>query len=239
MGEGPNRSGNSRRWITTAVEASLTRLQTDWIDLYQVRRPDPRRTSRRPCRSSPTLCTRARSARSAARPSPPSRSCRRTGPPNGTQRTHAVQDGAAAVLAPRPRHRAVRPSGLPDLPDGGPDLEPARLGLPVRQVPQGPAGRPDHGPRRAGARTLRPGPAGERGQPRGRRGPGGAGRGPRLQPAPARRRVPADTPSRDVGRDRASHHGAAAEPARRRHDDARRVHSRPHRRDCSPRHQRL
>src|SRR6266496_608847 len=40
MGEGRNRSGNSRRWILTAVEASLKRLRTDWIDLYQVHRPD-------------------------------------------------------------------------------------------------------------------------------------------------------------------------------------------------------
>jgi aryl-alcohol dehydrogenase-like predicted oxidoreductase len=40
MGEGRNRSGNSRRWITRAVEDSLRRLDTDWIDLYQVHRPD-------------------------------------------------------------------------------------------------------------------------------------------------------------------------------------------------------
>jgi aryl-alcohol dehydrogenase-like predicted oxidoreductase len=40
MGEGPNRGGNSRRWILSAVEASLQRLRTDWIDLYQVHRPD-------------------------------------------------------------------------------------------------------------------------------------------------------------------------------------------------------
>jgi aryl-alcohol dehydrogenase-like predicted oxidoreductase len=40
MGEGRNRGGNSRRWILTAVEASLKRLGTDWIDLYQVHRPD-------------------------------------------------------------------------------------------------------------------------------------------------------------------------------------------------------
>jgi aryl-alcohol dehydrogenase-like predicted oxidoreductase len=40
MGEGPNRSGNSRRWILNAVEASLQRLRTDWIDLYQIHRPD-------------------------------------------------------------------------------------------------------------------------------------------------------------------------------------------------------
>jgi aryl-alcohol dehydrogenase-like predicted oxidoreductase len=40
MGTGPNRSGNSRRWIVTAVEDSLRRLQTEWIDLYQIHRPD-------------------------------------------------------------------------------------------------------------------------------------------------------------------------------------------------------
>jgi aryl-alcohol dehydrogenase-like predicted oxidoreductase len=41
MGEDPNRRGNSRRWIVRAVEDSLRRLSTDWIDLYQVHRPDP------------------------------------------------------------------------------------------------------------------------------------------------------------------------------------------------------
>src|SRR3954447_7054396 len=36
----PNQAGNSRRWIIKEVENSLRRLQTDWIDLYQVHRPD-------------------------------------------------------------------------------------------------------------------------------------------------------------------------------------------------------
>ena len=40
MGEGRNRGGNSRRWILKAVEDSLRRMNTDWIDLYQVHRPD-------------------------------------------------------------------------------------------------------------------------------------------------------------------------------------------------------
>ena len=38
--EDPNHRGASRRWITQAVEGSLRRLQTDWIDLYQVGVPD-------------------------------------------------------------------------------------------------------------------------------------------------------------------------------------------------------
>jgi aryl-alcohol dehydrogenase-like predicted oxidoreductase len=41
MGADPNMAGNSRRWIMRAVEDSLRRLRTDWIDLYQVHRPDP------------------------------------------------------------------------------------------------------------------------------------------------------------------------------------------------------
>lgn len=41
MGDDPNHRGNSRRWIVTAVEHSLRRLQTDHLDLYQVHRPDP------------------------------------------------------------------------------------------------------------------------------------------------------------------------------------------------------
>ena len=40
MGDDPNHQGNSRRWIFRAVEDSLRRLKTDYIDLYQVHRPE-------------------------------------------------------------------------------------------------------------------------------------------------------------------------------------------------------
>ncbi|GAB2608053.1 aldo/keto reductase [Paractinoplanes abujensis] len=41
MGPGPNQRGSSRRYIVTALEASLRRLGVDHIDLYQMHHPDP------------------------------------------------------------------------------------------------------------------------------------------------------------------------------------------------------
>ena len=41
MSDNPLHRGGSRRWIMQAVDRSLTRLNTDYIDLYQIHRPDP------------------------------------------------------------------------------------------------------------------------------------------------------------------------------------------------------
>jgi aryl-alcohol dehydrogenase-like predicted oxidoreductase len=40
MGEDPNMRGGSRRWILREAENSLRRLGTDYIDIYQMHRPD-------------------------------------------------------------------------------------------------------------------------------------------------------------------------------------------------------
>lgn len=40
MGDGPNQSGLSRRWLIQAADASLARLGTDWIDLWYFHRDD-------------------------------------------------------------------------------------------------------------------------------------------------------------------------------------------------------
>src|SRR4051794_36561184 len=40
MGDDPNEFGNSRRWIVKEIDNSLRRLGTDWIDLYQIHRPE-------------------------------------------------------------------------------------------------------------------------------------------------------------------------------------------------------
>ena len=50
MGDDPNQFGNSRRWIVREVENSLRRLSTDWIDLYQIHRPEHGHRHRRDAR---------------------------------------------------------------------------------------------------------------------------------------------------------------------------------------------
>jgi len=80
-GGDPNKRGNSRRWVVQEVENSLRRLGTDWIDLYQVHRPD--RHNRRRGDAVPPLTDLQRQGQdqgvSAAPPSRRTSWSRRTG----------------------------------------------------------------------------------------------------------------------------------------------------------------
>ncbi|MFD7704529.1 aldo/keto reductase [Streptomyces caelestis] len=64
-GEGPHRSGGSRRRIIQAVEGSPKRLRTDCIDLHQIHHPDPLDVSHSP----PSLTRTNLRRRPAPRPS--------------------------------------------------------------------------------------------------------------------------------------------------------------------------
>jgi aryl-alcohol dehydrogenase-like predicted oxidoreductase len=72
-GSGVNHRGSSRVHLTSAIEASLRRLQTDRIDLYSCTPGTPTRRSRRPSPPSTTSSTRARRATWGSRTSPAGR----------------------------------------------------------------------------------------------------------------------------------------------------------------------
>ena len=167
-----------------AVEDSLRRLHTDWIDLYQIHRPDP---------ATDIEETLSR----AHRPRPPGQDPRlrlldvpgrgdRRGPPRRrAPRAAALPHRAAAVLDARPRDRDLGPAGLPALRDGRAGLEPARLRVPDRPHRKG---RPvDLTDGRAALTPDRFDPSlpGERRQARRGRAPGRARRRARLLAAGA------------------------------------------------------
>ena len=166
MGEGPNRGGVSRRWIITEVENSLRRLGTDWIDLYQMHRPDPATDIDETLGALTDLVQQGKiryigsssfsggeivEAQWAAR----------------ERRLRAVPHRAAAVLDPGARHRARRPAHRVAPRHGHPHLQPVGRRLAVgtlerRQLPTVP------GPPAAGG-AVRHGAAGEPAQARSRR----------------------------------------------------------------------
>ena len=102
MGEDPNRQGNSRRWITQAVEALLRRLQTDHLDLYQIHRPLPDADIEETLSVLTDLMREARCAPSGHRPSLLPKSWRlkgwqSTGAPPATSPQRKVNDAFGSL----------------------------------------------------------------------------------------------------------------------------------------------
>ena len=145
MGDEINHQGSSRRWIMKAVEDSLRRLDTDYIDLYQVHRP------REDTDVEETLSALTDLVRAGQDPllrllHVPGEPDRRGAVGGEGARPGALQDRAAALQHPRARDRGRRPAHRATARHGRHPVEPARRRVALGQVPQGRRARP---PRRA------------------------------------------------------------------------------------------
>ena len=133
MGDDPNRRGDSRRWIIQEVENSLRRLGTDWIDLYQIHRPDPDTDIDETLGALTDLVQQGKVRYIGS--SSFSGSADRRGPVGRARAAPgALPHRAAALLAARPRHRARRPADRAAPRHGHPHLQPARRRLAVGQL---------------------------------------------------------------------------------------------------------
>ena len=149
FGEDPNHRGASRRWITEAVEGSLRRLQTDWIDLYQVGVPDPNTDIDETLGALSDLvhAGKIRSFGASKVPASEIVEAQWTAERRGHGRFRTEQPPYSLA---DPRDRVRRAADLPAPRNGRHDLQPAGRGLAVGQIPQGPGGQ------RAGLRRSRP-----------------------------------------------------------------------------------
>ena len=102
MGDDPNELGNSRRWIVREVENSLRRLGTDWIDLYQIHRPEED-TDIDETLGALTDLVRAGKVRYIGSSTFPGEPDRRGAVGRRAPRARALRLRAAAVLDPGPR----------------------------------------------------------------------------------------------------------------------------------------
>ena len=136
MGEDPNQQGNSRRWIIRAVEDSLRRLGTDWIDLYQVHRLDPRTDIEETLSALSDLVHQGKVRYIGTSTFPASQIVEAQWVARD-RAPAALRHRAAAVLDPRPRRRGRRPAHVPAPRHGRHVLQPADRRLAVGPLAQG------------------------------------------------------------------------------------------------------
>ena len=178
MGDDPNQFGNSRRWIVAEVENSLRRLGTDWIDLYQIHRPEPDTDIDETLGALTDLVRAGKVRYIGSSTFPPSAivEAQWVAERRGRERFVCEQP---PVLDPRARRRGRRAADLPALRHGRHPVEPAGRRLADRALPQGP-GPARVAPRAAHPAALRHVAARQPGQARGRRCARAARRGGRA-----------------------------------------------------------
>ena len=193
MGEGANRRGTSRRWIIQEVESSLRRLDTDWIDLYQIHRHEPGTDIDETLGALTDLIRQGKVRYVGSSTFAPSVivEAQWIAHDRSLQRYRLR---AAAVLDPRPRHRGRRAPDLRQVRDGRRVLQPAGRRLAVGAVAQGKRAAGLY-TRRATSAALRPLAARQSAQAR-RRRPARAARRRGWHPARPTRRLPSSSTTR-------------------------------------------
>ena len=152
MGDDVNERGNSRRWLVRECDASLRRLGTDWIDLYQIHRWDPD-TDHDETLGALTDLVRAGQGALHRVVDVSAERDRRCAVGRRAARSRAVRLRATALLDARARRRGRSAARLPGVRHGRDLLEPARGWLAHRQMAEGTGGAPEHA-RRTAARPV-------------------------------------------------------------------------------------
>ena len=230
MGDGPNERGNSRRWIIQECEASLRRLGTDWIDLYQIHRFDDD-TDHDETLGALTDLVRAGKVRYIGSSTYPGERDRDGA--MGRRAARPASGSSASSRRTRCSFAAIESEVLPLCERHGMGVipwSPLAGGWLSGALAQGPGAAGEHA-RRADPAALRPVAAREPAEAGRRRGARRARRGRRHLVDPPGARVRAPASGRDGADHRPAHDGAAREPARRRRCAARLRAPRPHRRD--------
>ena len=213
MGDDPNRRGASRRWIIRAVEDSLRRLNTDWIDLYQIHRLDPHTDIEETLGALTDLVHQGKVRYIGSSTFPASRIVEAQWVARDRHLHRFVTEQPPySILV-----RAIEADVLPTCRRHGMGVisySPLAGGWLSGRWRKDAGSRPPRG--RAGSPSASTSPIPQPAQARRRRGARPARRGGGDHADPARDRVRPQPPGRHLADHRAAHHGAAREPARRR-----------------------